>query len=165
VSGSSAGEQAGLDTSGAGPTATERLWPSVSVWAAVIVLAGFIGMISMPFGTTAGLLTAAAALIAMIVLLIVWTPVVGVRAGELVAGRAHVPLALVGEVTVLEKESFRRAHGRELDARAFLCVRGWIPTGVRIQLTDPEDPTPYWLVSARRPQRLQQAVADAREAG
>jgi hypothetical protein len=25
---------------------------------------------------------------------------------------------------------------------------------VRVELTDPEDPTPYWLFSTRRPQRV-----------
>jgi hypothetical protein len=31
---------------------------------------------------------------------------------------------------------------------------------VRVELTDPEDPTPYWLVSSRRPDALARALAD-----
>ena len=41
-----------------------------------------------------------------------------------------------------------------LDARAYLCIRGWIPTGIRVAVADPQDPTPYWLVSTRRPEEL-----------
>ena len=52
----------------------------------------------------------------------------------------------------------RQAHGPRLDARAYLCLRGWIPTGVRIALADPQDPTPYWLLSTRRPEALAAAL-------
>jgi hypothetical protein len=52
----------------------------------------------------------------------------------------------------------RQARGIRLDARAYLCIRGWLPAGARVILDDPEDPTPYWLVSSRRPEALARAV-------
>ncbi len=45
-----------------------------------------------------------------------------------------------------------------LDARAWLLLRGWIPGVVRVRLDDPDDPTPYWLVSSRHPRRLAAAL-------
>jgi len=52
--------------------------------------------------------------------------------------------------------------GPELDARAYLCLRGWIAAGVRVPVLDPRDPAPYWLVSSRRPAELAEALRLAR---
>ena len=66
------------------------------------------------------------------------------------AGRARIPVQLLGDPEVLDADGMRRARGPELDARAYLCLRGWIAAGVRVPVLDPRDPAPYWLVSSRR---------------
>ena len=53
-------------------------------------------------------------------------------------------------------------RGVRLDARAYLLIRGWIPGLVRVELDDPDDPTPYWLVSTRHPVRLAAALSRGR---
>lgn len=80
-----------------------------------------------------------------------------VGGGELRAGRAHVPLRFVGEPEPLDAAATRRAAGVEADARAYLLLRPYLKRAVRVPITDPADPTPYWLLSTRRPG----AVADA----
>ncbi|PWV84715.1 Protein of unknown function [Prauserella marina] len=80
---------------------------------------------------------------------------------ELWVGDAHLPLRFAGDVEVIGKQDKRKALGPELDPAAFVAHRGWVPSLVRIRLTDPEDPTPYWLVSTRRPERLAALVRDA----
>ena len=77
------------------------------------------------------------------------------------AGRAHIPLDLVGPVTALDADGLRRQAGVEADARAYLLLRPYLKRGVRVDIADPADPTPYWLVSSRRPD----ALASALEAG
>lgn len=77
------------------------------------------------------------------------------------AGRAHIPLDLVGEVTALDAEGVRRQAGVDADARAHLVLRPYLKRGVRVDIADPADPTPYWLVSCRRPD----ALVSAFEAG
>ena len=42
-------------------------------------------------------------------------------------------------------------RGRGIDPRAYLCQRAWLPAGVKVQVVDPADPTPYWLISSRQP--------------
>jgi hypothetical protein len=142
----------------------ERLWPSVSVGLGLLVMAGFCGVVALPFGAVPGVVTATVALLAMVGLLLSATPTVGIRAGEFVAGRAHIPVTLLGEVTALTRDEMRRAAGTGLDARAHLCLRGWIHTGLRLDLVDPQDPTPYWLISSRHPERLLEAVEEHRRA-
>ncbi|HWO66390.1 MAG TPA: DUF3093 domain-containing protein [Umezawaea sp.] len=79
---------------------------------------------------------------------------VEVSGGELRVGDAHVPLELLGEVEVFTAKTKRKAMGPNLDPAAFVAHRGWIGPMVKVALEDPEDPTPYWLFSARRADRL-----------
>lgn len=75
------------------------------------------------------------------------------------AGRASIPLTHVGTVTTLDAEATRRTAGRDADARAFLLLRPYLKQSVRVEVADPADPTPYWLVSTRHPDRLAAALA------
>ena len=83
---------------------------------------------------------------------------VSVRDGVLTAGRARISLEHVGEVEALDAARTRLLAGREADARAYLLLRPYPSRAVRIGIDDPADPTPYWLVSSRRPDRLAAAL-------
>lgn len=78
----------------------------------------------------------------------------GASDSELWVGEAHLPLRFIGDVEVIERQNKRKALGPELDPSAFVVHRGWIGTALRVWLTDPDDPTPYWLFSTRHPAQL-----------
>jgi hypothetical protein len=86
---------------------------------------------------------------------------VSVDAETFHAGRARIPVAFVGAVTPLDTEGTRLAAGRDVDARAFLVLRPYLKRSVKVEVTDPADPTPYWLVSTRHPDRLASALSAA----
>ncbi len=48
--------------------------------------------------------------------------------------------------------------GPGADARAFLVIRPYLKRAVRVPVTDPADPTPYWLVGSRHPDALAEAL-------
>ena len=75
------------------------------------------------------------------------------------AGRARIGAEHLGVAAALDPEETRRTAGREADARAYLLLRPYVPRAVRVEITDPQDPTPYWLVSTRRPDALAAALA------
>lgn len=79
---------------------------------------------------------------------------VQVADGELRVGRAHVPLRFVGEVDIIARQHKRQVLGPDLDPAAYLVHRAWVGPLVRVRLTDPDDPTPYWVFSTRRPEEL-----------
>jgi hypothetical protein len=81
--------------------------------------------------------------------------------GEFQAGRARIPTSYVGAVTPLDAEATRLTAGRDADARAYLLLRPYLKRSVRVDITDPADPTPYWLVCTRHPAQLAQALAPA----
>jgi len=84
---------------------------------------------------------------------------VAVDSGTLWAGRAHLPLDLVGDVEVLDPAALRRVMGVDADARAFVVFRAYCRGAVKLEVADPRDPTPYWVVSTRHPDRLSRALA------
>ncbi|WP_277213773.1 DUF3093 domain-containing protein [Isoptericola croceus] len=144
------------------PEFRERLLPGPGAWIAGVGLGVIVAVVILPLAPLvapgAGVVVAAGA----IATLVATAPVVEVSGGELRAGSAHVPVALLGSVTpVFSAEEMRVQLGPELDARAYACLRSWARTGLKVELNDPLDPTPYWLVSTRRPDDLAAALAEA----
>ncbi|MEV6437891.1 DUF3093 domain-containing protein [Streptomyces anulatus] len=82
-----------------------------------------------------------------------------VVAGALVAGDARIPLSALGEPEVLDAEEARAWRTYKADARAFMLLRGYVETAVRVEVTDPDDPTPYVYLSTRNPQGLAAALS------
>ena len=83
---------------------------------------------------------------------------VSVEAGWLRVGRARIEGTYVGAVAALDPEETRRVAGPQADARAYLVLRPYLKRAVRVEITDPADPAPYWLVSTRHPEELATAV-------
>jgi Protein of unknown function (DUF3093). len=81
-----------------------------------------------------------------------------VVAGALVAGDARIPLSALGEARVLDAEEALAWRTHKADARAFMLLRSYVPTAVRVEVTDPDDPTPYLYLSTRQPQALVAAL-------
>ncbi|RVW09650.1 DUF3093 domain-containing protein [Prescottella agglutinans] len=77
---------------------------------------------------------------------------------ELRVGRAHLPLSVISRTAAIPPSAKSAAMGRQLDPAAFVQNRSWIKDTALIVLDDPEDPTPYWLVSTRRPAELLAAI-------
>ncbi|GAA1987038.1 DUF3093 domain-containing protein [Isoptericola halotolerans] len=152
------------DTTGSAPTPLfrERLLPGPGAWVAAVGLGVIVAVVVLPVAPLvapgAGILAAAGVIAA----LVATAPVVEVADGELRAGTAHVPVGLLGPVTpVFSAEEMRVQLGPELDARAYVCLRSWARTGLKAELVDPLDPTPYWLISTRRPDDLAAAIEEA----
>jgi len=144
------------------PTHRERLWPTPGVWIGCSLVAAAVGLTVL--AVVSPVVAAAVSLLAVtatVCALALTSPVVEVRDGELRAGRAHIPVEALGRVRVLDPERMDALRGRDADVRAYLCQRGWLKRGIAVEVTDPEDPVPYWLISSRRPERLAAALLRA----
>ena len=146
----------------AAATYAERLWFGATGWIAVVGFAVVLAVALYPFGTGLAVGAGLVALVAGLAVAAAWAAPVRVADGELWAGRAHLPLHLAGEVRPLDPAATRQELGPRLDARAYVCLRAWARTAVRVEVVDPADPTPYWLVSTRHPQALAAAVVAGR---
>ena len=89
--------------------------------------------------------------------------VVGAAPGgetELWAGAAHLPVGVISRSAEVPRSAKSAALGRQLDPAAFVVHRAWVGPMVLLVLDDPDDPTPYWLVSCRHPDRVLSALRD-----
>jgi len=84
---------------------------------------------------------------------------ISVADGTFRAGRAHIDASFVGTATALDAEETRRIAGVDADARAYLLLRPYLNRAVKVEINDPADPTPYWLVSTRHPEELAKTLA------
>ena len=69
---------------------------------------------------------------------------------ELKIGKAHIAVKYIKDVQILDKNQMRLLRTRDADPAAYLAIKFWVATGVKITLDDERDPTPYWLVSCRK---------------
>jgi hypothetical protein len=77
---------------------------------------------------------------------------------ELWAGEAHLPVTMIARSAEIPRSAKSAALGRQLDPAAYVLHRAWVGPMVLVVLDDPDDPTPYWLVSCRHPQRVLSAL-------
>ena len=116
----------------------------VAIWAAMTTMIAAVVM---------ALLTAATILIYFNSSL-----VIEIDENELRVGKAHIDKKFCGEVIVLTPAQMSLQRTREADPAAYLAIRFWTAHGVKIEVKDGRDQTPYWLVTSKRGDALTQAI-------
>ncbi|MEH0110019.1 DUF3093 domain-containing protein [Tersicoccus sp. MR15.9] len=132
----------------------ERLWPSFWVWFVCIAVAAGSLVVFAPINMTAGVVVFLILAGLLVFALVRSAATIVVTPTVLQVGRAQIERRYLGEVAGFAKEEARVQRGMELNARAYQCIRGWVDPVVTIGITDPADPTPYWITSTRHPRRL-----------
>ncbi len=122
------------------------------------LLFSFVIAIWAAFDTAAGINASLIAVVLGLVAIKMATKTITVTDGELRIGRAHIPLQYCGRVEVISKKDFVRARTRDADPAAFFALTFWISEGIKVEITDERDPTPYWLISTKRAQALHAAL-------
>lgn len=77
---------------------------------------------------------------------------------ELWVNAAHLPKSVIARTAAVPRSAKSAALGRQLDPAAYVVHRAWVGPMVLVVLDDPDDPTPYWLVSTRHSDRLLAAL-------
>jgi hypothetical protein len=138
----------------------ERLSVPVAWWiiatAAVVTL---YVITAVPAGTIAGVAVGGIAAVLLVTLFLRYGgALVEVDAQKLRAGRASIEREHLGTVEALSGEAARNAFGRDCDPAAYLVLRSYLRGAVRVEITDPQDPAPYWLIATRKPEQLAAAL-------
>lgn len=68
--------------------------------------------------------------------------------------QAKIERKYLGQVTVLDRTAMRLLRTRDADPAAYLAIKFWEPQGLRIDLNDPRDKTPYWLITSKRGEEI-----------
>lgn len=149
----------------AAPGYDERLLPSPLVWLVAPAVGAGLWLSFSALHNMAGVVIALLGAALVAALLYRASPQVQVRTEangqrRLHAGTARIEVGYLGRPEALDAAAMRLAMGPELRADAHVCHRPWVHTGVRVEVRDPDDPTPYWLVATRFPAQLSAALAD-----
>jgi hypothetical protein len=102
----------------------------------------------------ATLVTLALSTIALIWISISMTSEITFDGEVLRIDEANIDLKYLGEATVLDKNAMRLLRTRDADPAAYLAIKFWEPRGLRIDLNDSRDKTPYWLVTSKRGEEI-----------
>ncbi|MET4637129.1 DUF3093 domain-containing protein [Mycetocola sp. 2940] len=140
----------------------ERLWPAPWLLIATALVMPASMLVLAPISVPAGIATAIVLYGGCVVLFVLGAPTIEVDERMLRAGRARVALDLLGEPQSFTGQDASLERGQRLDARAWLLIRGSIDPVVKVPVNDPADPTPYWLISTRRPRELAAAIEGSR---
>lgn len=161
--GQSVGWTEGQD--GLHPRYRERLHAPVMIFVLVFGLAAIVGVAyGAAYGPTWGWAVGAALCLAGFGALVATSTVLRVDDTVVRAGRARLPLTSIATAHALDPEAMRHAK-RFGDPRDYLVLRAWSSrSGVAIELSDPRDPHPRWVISTRHPDRLADAIAEASSA-
>ena len=82
------------------------------------------------------------------------TSKIQVDQNELRIDKAHIELKYLGKATVLDSDAMRLLRTRDADPAAFLAIKFWASRGIKIEVNDLRDSTPYWLITSKRGEKL-----------
>jgi hypothetical protein len=116
----------------------------ISIWAAL--------------GDSAGLIALAVVTATLVWMYFSTSLIIEVDDKELRVGRAHIELKFIGECVDLDNAAIRVVRTRNANPNAFLAIRFWAPAGIRADIKDHNDSTPYWLISSNRGSELIEAI-------
>jgi len=140
----------------------ERLLPPIQVFLAVALVIPATLLVFLPINVLAGWIIGVGLYLCFFAALIFGSPVVRVGDDGFRAGRAVLYPSEIGATAAFFAENATAERGPRLDARAWTLFRGWVKPVVKIELTDLDDPAPYWLVSTRHPARVLTAIDSIR---
>lgn len=142
----------------------ERLIPGPGLFLALLMLVPGITLVMTPINPQLALPLGVGIYVLIAASFLLLSPSLYVHNGRLIAGRAEIAVEHLGEIELLGADGLRRAIGPGVDARSFLLLRGWIHRGVRVEIVDPADPVPQWILTTRHPEKLATAITAAKQA-
>ncbi len=137
----------------------ERVLPSAGMWSFTLLMTFSLGLAyARAYGFNTGLVVAVATSSVAVIALLVNSPLIVVDDQVVRAGNARLPRMFVGTVKVLGSTSTVQARSKRAHPNAFYCLRAGVKESVLIEVTDIDDPHPYWHISSRQAKALAQAI-------
>ena len=141
----------------------ERVLPSVGSLLVSVLLLPLMSLVFLPIlGTFWSLAVGTVVSLAAALTMIAASPVISVtKAGGLTwlrIARARIETRHLGEIETVPFDQQRLERGPKLDARAFVYFQAGVRPMLKVEIRDPKDPTPYWLFSTRKPEKLKMVL-------
>jgi hypothetical protein len=136
----------------------ERVRPNFGTFIAVATLLPAVTLVSEPFDYRIGIAVGLILVMSIWAALFFLAPVIQVGSSHLTVARAKIPRNLLGNIEEIAKDQIFSERGPKLDPAAFKVFQGTVKTAIKISMNDPNDPTPYWIISTRKPAQLAEVL-------
>lgn len=136
----------------------ERVRPNFGTFIAVATLLPAVTLVSEPFDYRIGIAVGLILVMSIWAALFFLAPVIQVGSSHLTVARAKIPRNLLGNIEEIAKDQIFSERGPRLDPAAHKVFQGTVKTAIKITVNDPNDPTPYWIISTRKPAQLAEVL-------
>jgi hypothetical protein len=136
----------------------ERVRPNLGTFIAVATLLPAVTLVSEPFDYRIGIAVGLILVMSIWAALFFLAPVIQVGSSHLTVARAKIPRNLLGNIEEIAKNQIFSERGPKLDPAAHKVFQGTVKTAIKITVNDPNDPTPYWIISTRKPAQLAEVL-------
>ena len=136
----------------------ERVRPDLGTFIAVATLLPAVTLVAEPFDYRIGIAVGLVLVFSIWSALYFLAPVIQVGSSFLKVGRAKIPRNLLGKIEEIAKNQIFSERGPNLNPAAYKVFQGTVKTALKIYVNDPNDPTPYWIISTRKPTQLANAL-------
>ena len=114
-----------------------------------------------PINAAAGLISGVLVTLIAFALMIVNSPIIEIRQGEVRVSKARIESKHLGKVEIAAPATRFAQRIPNLDVRAFLVLQNSQKGLIKLEILDENDPTPYWVFSTKNPEAVVRAVLEA----
>jgi hypothetical protein len=139
---------------------SERVFPGLSFFLATLFAPAALYLIVLAFDDFWALITFVVSELAIIFLGLFAAPTLSLSSKTLSIGNVKIPTQYVKAITVVEASAKQSEKGPMLNPSAYVRFQVGVKGLLKVELNDPNDPTPYWLISSRNPDLVVKKFAD-----
>jgi hypothetical protein len=139
---------------------SERVFPGLSFFLATLFAPAALYLIVLAFDDFWALITFVVSELAIIFLGLFAAPTLSLSSKTLSIGNVKIPTQYVKAITVVEASAQQSEKGPKLNPSAYVRFQVGVKGLLKVELNDPNDPTPYWLISSRTPDLIAKRFAD-----
>jgi hypothetical protein len=139
---------------------SERVFPGLSFFLATLFAPAALYLIVLAFDDLWALITFVVSELAIIFLGLFAAPTLSLSSKTLSIGNVKIPTQYVKAITVVEASAQQSEKGPKLNPSAYVRFQVGVKGLLKVELNDPNDPTPYWLISSRNPDLVAKRFAD-----
>jgi hypothetical protein len=139
---------------------SERVFPGLSFFLATLFAPAALYLIVLAFDDLWALITFVVSELAIIFLGLLAAPTLSLSSKTLSIGNVQIPTQYVKAITVVEASAQQSEKGPKLNPSAYVRFQVGVKGLLKVELNDPNDPTPYWLISSRNPDLVAKRFAD-----
>lgn len=136
----------------------EFVFPGVTLFVAIGLSTLAIWVVFLPINSGIGSIISLATLVIFSTFSLMRSPKIRVEGNFLKISKAKIEIRFISKAKLINQKDLFTERGVGLNALAYCVFQVGVTRAVRIEIEDSSDPTPYWLVSSRKPNQLIRAL-------